>query len=792
MNLYFYKQALGAAVAILVCGSIAYADVLSPDDALRRALDHDGAPAKARAFSLSSPKLVFTQLDSKDTPAVYLFNDKTDGNGYLLLSADDMAPAILGFGDITQSDDSDFNPEFKWWIEEYGRQIEWMRKNPGSVEGARKAPGAPYFSEIAPKVTTKWNQSEPFNNLCPVYQGQRCVTGCVATALSQLMKYHNWPPTGAGSNSYTPRYIGRELSMNFGATSFDWQNMLDVYDGSASDVQKNAVANLLYAVGVGVDMEYSPSASSASDSKAAFALTNYFRYQPGIIVYDRDCYPLAEWDEFVYNQIKEYGPVYYSGASNSSGHAFICDGYREGYFHINWGWGGMSDGYFILSALDPDSQGIGGSTSGYNFQQNILGHVKPDDGSSEQQPLFPYMTGAKFVAESSSVSLGDVVRFEGGCFNGSSWTVNVKIAVKAVDADGNVTYMSYYSASDLEPNWGYSSITARIPSDLAEGSYSISPVVQDENGVWYDVFLQVGCERTTTMVVKDGVASFVTVGEAAYKATNLTALTPFYFPAQFMISFDIENGDNDFIGRVRAAFAKADGTFVAYGAESPLYLAANETKSFSDYMSSWYTPNGASVSPGTYYLCLIDNNGKVVSDKIEVEIKQNVTPTIGLNKFDLIGDSTKVPKDRIQFEVELECVSGYFANTLRVLLFPYIPGQSVYSEAEINSLPIILEGGQSKNFVITGSYENGVVGKQYFANLYSGSTKLSNYQPIFTLADPVSGIDDVVSDFDATVTVDYFSINGSKVAKENLVPGLYIVRKVSADGAISTSKVFIK
>ena len=182
--------------------------------------------------------------------------------------------------------------------------------------------------------------------------------------------------------------------MNYSAQEFRWDLMLNdylpVFDGhalriDATEQQQEAVARLMVAAGHSVEMGYSPEASGATSIRIGRALGLYFRYDKSLRYLQRDYYPLDEWEEIIYTSLLNDGPVIYDGQANIGGHSFVCDGYSaDGYFHFNWGWGGMSDGYFLLDALDPINQGIGGADSGFNYMQDIIVGIRPDrSGDSE-------------------------------------------------------------------------------------------------------------------------------------------------------------------------------------------------------------------------------------------------------------------------------------------------------------------------------------------------------------------------------------------------------------------------
>ena len=234
---------LSLASALFVAGVSAYAAELSPEDALARVVGKNVYPLSSVADK-SQYKLVFTQdIPSTDRAGVYVFSR---GNSFIAVSADDRAEALLAYSDRP------FNPEdmpesLIWWLSEYAREIEAL---PQEYIVTTAESTADTKAPIEPMVKTLWNQSEPYNNKCPLVNGKRAVTGCVATALAQIMNYHRYPAVGQGSITNSTN----GTTLDFSTVSFDWDNMADSYSESSTIEQEDAVATLMYAAGMAVDM----------------------------------------------------------------------------------------------------------------------------------------------------------------------------------------------------------------------------------------------------------------------------------------------------------------------------------------------------------------------------------------------------------------------------------------------------------------------------------------------------------------------------------------------------------
>lgn len=370
------KTYLFGAAAVLVASSMSAAPI-TPDEALSRL---GGSRFKAAGAPL---KLVHTSQTETGEPSVYVFN-RGVSSGYVVASADDMAYPVLGYSDNGSFDAGNIAPALAWWLGEYTRQIEYARNNhlPASASASPKA--ASDREAVAPMLKTHWDQGAPYNNQCPIYQTQRTYTGCVATAMAQVMNYWKYPEKGSGSVSYDASSIQKRLTLDFTKQSFDWENMADTYlPGQYTSEQANAVSYLMKACGYAVKMDYGIDSSGALAMLIRNGLVKYFQYDGNARYELRMYYSSDDWEKMIYDNIKNVGPVLYGGDSMlGGGHSFVCDGYDgQGYFHFNWGWAGMSNGYYSLNALNPQALGTGGGTGGgYNFTQDAVLGIQPPTG----------------------------------------------------------------------------------------------------------------------------------------------------------------------------------------------------------------------------------------------------------------------------------------------------------------------------------------------------------------------------------------------------------------------------
>lgn len=326
---------------------------------------------------------------------LYVFNAERN-QGFVIVSNDDRTMPILGYSETGNLDPDNMPCNMRAWLQGYADEIAWLDEHNVQLTGVADSRRASAVkTPIAPLVKTHWNQDAPYNNQCPYYKNegssysynttggegyQHCATGCVATAMAQVM-YHNQWPTDA--TTAIPAYTWEEISLELPATTFDWANMLLSYGGGASDEQKTAVATLMQYCGYSLQMSYGES-SSAYTSSIADALQSYFDYAETTAYVQRCEYTYANWIELIYNELKQGRAVVYRGTSAGGGHSFVCDGYQgEDFFHFNWGWGGTSDDYFKLSATNPYEQGIGGSSSneGFVYDQGAVVGIQKNGGT---------------------------------------------------------------------------------------------------------------------------------------------------------------------------------------------------------------------------------------------------------------------------------------------------------------------------------------------------------------------------------------------------------------------------
>ncbi|MBP5387674.1 MAG: C10 family peptidase [Prevotella sp.] len=489
------------------------------------------AASKAKAFfanrkAIAEPRIALQgrqKIHGKSAKAsnayYYVFNNG-DNDGYVIVSGDDETAPILGYADSGSFDASNVPDNMRAWLNGYAEQIERARAQ--QVKAANDAPTTAR-RVVEPLIATKWAQRNPFNQKCFTPSGNQAVAGCVATALAQIMYYHKWPRS---STTDIPAYSFQNGDSydELPAITFDWDNMLLSYQGdeTSDDPHAIAVADLLVYCGHAVKMSYGSSASGANDELCCNALVNYFGYGNTPMRLSRGSYNSTEWEEILYNELQHGRPVIYSGDSSDGGHAFICDGYDgKGFYHINWGWKGQSDGYFLLQVLNPAEQGTGGSNTddGYTSMQAMTVGISPTP-LNEELP----MSNAQVVVKEFGLADGTDVTFDysGDVFSSVSANYSFAVTIPSTYTlgfglyqDDQLLQKSSFSTSEVTTSYTVSFLPFYfwgIGNGLSDGNYTIKCINKPDGAkVWQK---NIGADiKYIKVTIADGKATLTNVVE---------------------------------------------------------------------------------------------------------------------------------------------------------------------------------------------------------------------------------------------------------------------------------------
>ena len=366
------KKSILLVTALLLGLTVMQAKPVDVAKAQRLGLNYINHKAQSARSAMPSLDLAHTFRAGNGTATSFVFN--FDG-GFVVVSADDSYHPILGYSDHGCFDYNTAPDGLLFMLGELNREIaqcvaenipatsdvacEWCNLEHSGTLGAEKN-----IALVGPLVQTKWDQGAPYN----MYAPNGYPTGCVATAMAQLMKYWEWPVHGTGQHSY--QWHGQTLTANFGETTYDWANMLYIYGmGTITQENKEAVAVLMSHCGISVDMSYASDGSGAFSADVPGAISSYFSYSDQATFVSKNSYTYSQWVAMLKSNLDQQIPLYYSGQGADGGHAFVCHGYdNDGLFYFNWGWGGSNDGWFLID----------GDKFEYNSSQGVVYDFVPD------------------------------------------------------------------------------------------------------------------------------------------------------------------------------------------------------------------------------------------------------------------------------------------------------------------------------------------------------------------------------------------------------------------------------
>lgn len=757
---------------------------LMPAEALGRITS--GATMRKAPAAAHAPRLI-RSVTANEVEQVYLFGNAT-GEGFMVVSADDAVPALLGYSDTGIVDADNLPDNLQYWLDTYAGQIAAIAASGEEVNTHFKQ-----RAEVAPKTKTQWDQMEPYYNNCPTYYGLPCPTGCVATAMAQIMYWHKWPKQPHGQKAFQSYWVGN-LAIDFDRVIFAWDAMAEKYNSESSDESKDAVAMLMLACGYAAEMEYHNQSSGATGFRAGEGMITYFGYDKGLSLERREWYDIEEWDDLVYAELTENGPVYYEGTGNGGGHAFVCDGYQAetGLFHFNWGWSGRGNGYYRLSLLNPDYQGTGGNSLGYNYTQDIFRGLKPAKEGVTSPYTYYFSPVLGVVTPFETAELGtpitlkgydtadgfanySLVNIDSVGFGARIHNVNTGLDIDVEEVNGFRSFDHYTKVNILRFN---------LPSTLTEGDYTMRPIWRiGKNGEWREMRYARQTRNYVPFNVKGTTATFG-FGEAEGRADGVVTSVPDFFTTygEFTVTATIEApGSRDFTGLLCGVFFRkvnGDLKVIDQGDVVRVDIYKGEKLEL-EYTS---TPVNGKLTDGDDYGFAIGNasTGEIVTPIYAVKVG-NRYGVLQMSSYDFsIKGSNFLDPEKVSATSNINIVSGEYHGPLGIGFGKKRDPFVIEKIVEGENIDII--AGEDKAFTVNGVLDDVKAGDLYYAHLmYKNGdgewTVLSKYPVTTIISKDFSGVDDVTVDREGSTV--YYDLYGRRV--EVLAPGhLYI--RVSADG----------
>lgn len=553
---------------------------------------------------------------SDNKPVYYVFNT-TDNTGFIIVSGEDLVQPILGYSTEGAFTPGNLPDAPRKWMDNYRQQIVYVKENVKETRPDITRQWNDYYNNlfavagqrdinaVTPLCATKWNQS-PYENAFSPFDNQyneKCVTGCVATAMAQIMKFWNYPTQGTGFHSYNEQSYGT-LSANFGSTTYEWGSMPNTLTSV-----NNAVSTLMFHCGVAVEMDYGPgqtggsaayvvNAASPIQHCSEYAYKTYFGYDPTLQGLLRANYSEANWVGLLKAELDASRPLQYAGIGNGGGHTWVCDGYdNNNNFHMNWGWAGNSDGYFSLNNLDPTALGAGGGTGGFNNNQQAVVGIKPltgngggGGGGGTVNPGGIQLYSATTVSANPFQS-GNSFAVYAQIANAGSTTFTGNIAAGLFNNEGVfIDFIQEYTNQSLNSGFYYDFTFSTNQLNLIPGTY------------WIGLFYKTGSNNYSLI---DNMSFFNPVSITVtgpfsdiqmYSGSTVTPTTVIRNQAM-SVSTQIANfGVSAFNGYMAAALYDEQGNFVQAIQQGTVTINGGFYDDFT------FSSTGLNVSPGTYYI----------------------------------------------------------------------------------------------------------------------------------------------------------------------------------------------
>lgn len=759
---------------------------IAPTEALQNAIMalEDDAEAKAILQDGAGLHLMHTQKSGEKT-LFYVF-ETTEG-GFLVASANDNANAVLGYTANGTFREALAIPSFKSWVGDCTKALTFVANQPEAYfkedynrQGTfrSRAIRANLPQTVSPLLETiAWNQGVPYNRLCPYVQGTRCATGCVATAMATLMKYWEWPIHGTGEVSYTTRTYEIDLSADFSQSTYEWKSMLNRYDGEYTDEEADAVAKLMSDVGISVQMNYGPS-SGTSAQRVPIAFANYFYYNKGLKFLERCFFSSEEWNSIIKGELADKRPVLMTGINyvEMVGHEFVLDGYNaQGLYHVNWGWGGTSNGYFDVNFMSPDYQGIGGSNGGYVAEQAILADLYPDrEGNSEYAINMFCKSGLAFdekkgftmeLQNNSLISyegeLGIIAEKDGVIISKVMDSCSGNYAIPSMDQRGY-----FYKLDEL-------GLTA---SQIGEGNKCyVYPAYKDAKGNYVKISAPVYKNDRMAISSKGGVLAVDSPNDNVAKLSQVSlALDGLAFPGYpiyFKVQVKNEEGAGEFNNLIGVEISNSKGTALGAGYDCKIIPGGSSA----DF---YIKVEPRTLSAGSYRANIIYgfyNDYDKLSTKHTTFVVNPAPASARLAYSNAVFFGNRVEEGApVDITMDVTNTGGYTEHEFAAYLFPNSGSGEVYSVGVLGPVSCRITANKKNQIKISGIMD--LQPGSYFCQIRDntiGAWVPSGTKHSFTVTESVTGVGCSYGVYESSGTYGSYDLSGRKV--QNPSKGVYII-----------------
>lgn len=812
-----YTQRIAALILMLTATGIALATPRSVEQARKAAImqmqKHSANKVKAHGETGTAinPQLVLAKKKQNKNEAYYYVFSAGHDLGYTIVSGDDRLPEIVGYTESGNYDADKLPENLASFMQAYQDFAD--NATDGQIEEIKEWKAQMRHEPVAPLMEEKWNQRTPYNNMCPEYkyynnyfqiESDRAVTGCTATAISQILHHYNCPDV---LKEDIPEYTSKvkingyqnETTMPAitAGEQYDWQNMLNVYKGAETQEQKDAVAKLMLHVGCAVKTTYG---SSSGASATAETFTKYFGMDKELVrqVFRKD-YNISQWDNMLYGELAAKRPVFYDGQSTGGGHAFVVHGYDEGLYYVNWGWGGQSDGYFDITILNPyNTNGTGASTSddGYSMKNSMIIGITPDNGKVDNVNKAVF-TAKSLTVKNLKVQNGNVTaKADISVINFNQTKHTRYVSVGYMDDNCNIHNIATPAEITIQEatadGRGYSkSGTCNISYPYTTGNYTLVLIESIDKETWA-LCPQYSSTFTPVYIkVQDGEANITTPSTSLTATAALDTESGGYAGMPNTINITVNNSGNlEYYDKVYVVVS-SEKTMPekVYTYATGITAPANGSTTF-DFV---YTPQTAE----TYNFWILDVHNQEIG-KSSIKFKEATAPELSFVSIRCSNASDekvfaefardnvemdKVNDTKAEFTFEIKNDGGYYEGQFR--LYEYnnaIDDSHWLCDGYEKTLKIPGNSTTTFKFTIEGDAGSTVglrlqsaPGTAQIAGLTTPNEH-EGYYPPFTdceicyLAGSGSGINDIQADTEKEGA--FYNLRGEKVS--NPTKGIYI------------------
>ena len=757
------------------------------------------ARQKAANFWGTTPvKLVATATG--ETPAYYVFNAQRAEKGFVIVAGKDNS-TILGYSDNGEFDVNNMPPQLQDLLEAYS---EMMNATDDAAAATRKAPEL--HDAIAPLITTKWGQQGPFNSLLPKNPAKTSeqfkYTGCVATAMAQILKYYALPAATKNIPEYS-YYLssdGANARLTYAYTNgytvtmpelpafeFDYDKMKDSYGGTYTEEEADAVAALMLYCAQAANMQFKNGSSSAVSRGRYFS--DYFGFSDDYNELRRNDFSAYEWDKLLYNELAEHRPIYITGRKPSAGHAFICDGYKDGMFHINWGWNGNYEGYFNFAEMNPYGTGDGDAAGrdGYSLEQKAFINLRPENATA---PTNTVLTLNDMYVTDTSGS-----RAESRVYTRSSSSVAFSVDVKqrVTNNTGSkqsfkVAYRSYRNADGTDPVTG---AVSKTYTNFSNSAYAVPtftinfPSATYPDGTYYIRGLS---NISSASAVKKDINANLYYVKIVIEGNQLTAYSASEVEKMDITSVDLEGAKK--IGRevVVRAHVKNNGNVPA----STAYLFVDNEMS---------TGAGVYVDPGeegevvlhfmptqtgtcNLKICS-DSDGKKELWSGTVDIADRQEPKLSISSWTIAnrdGNTYNIKGTTLKLTLKIKnsAAEAYDDIISFRLCKKATKEASTGTVVQTKLQEVNIPAGGTQNVEV--SFDDLIIGGYYFINSYVYQPSTSSDYRLYgtntcTIIEDPTGIESITTAPAEKAQQEVYDLNGRRLGTtgSRLSKGIYIV-----------------